>query len=356
MKTLKIMAVFLALSLLSASIREWSSLDQMRGPNRRWIWLRSRAVTAEPQHYDFVFVGSSKTLNGVKPEKLAEEIPGSRSLNVAHFKHGHDADYYAVERLLARHDVDRLVVEIPYFVATEPHDVTQHLVGMDELLGELRAVVLELSLVDWLTYSEALRERIERVSSYLARLAFSLPTHALVWTKSQITGVPYDQAGVNRGWDWTGGFDFNDKSLEQKEGFAEYWAKNWHPPTRLQAGEPRPGVLDHPEPGSRQDFYLKHLVALAKFHGTQLTFVQIPGLWRPAPSIDRYAYYRAHGDVLIPDLRLLYRIEYYADSHHFFQDGTDIFTSHLARLLLEGPQISPYHQIYKSVEASRVGR
>jgi len=114
-----------------------------------------------------------------------------------------------------------------------------------------------------------------------------------------------------------------------------------------------PGRLESPPVGSRQDLYLRSLKALTDANGTQLIFLQVPSLWRPPASLERYAYYRQFGPVLIPDLRVVYRLSHYADPSHLFGEGRRVFNRHLADLLREGPTASPYHRHYLEIEELR---
>jgi hypothetical protein len=101
-----------------------------------------------------------------------------------------------------------------------------------------------------------------------------------------------------------------------------------------------------PAPGSRQHRYLEYLREVTERHGARLGFLLVPNFRESLPSAERVAFYRRFGEVLIPDLEPLYRLENYADPLHFYGAGATLFTEEVARLLREGPSASPYFEVY----------
>ena len=344
MKTLLALSTTLALAIAALPLREWSGLDLQRAPVNRWLWIRSEIVKQPRRTIDYAFTGSSKMLSAIRPERISDRYPGRTAYNFAHFGWAHDADYFVARPLLERHDVGTLVIELPLSLPDEPHSETVHLIGHAELSGELCAAIQELSPADVLAYDAALKERISRISRYVATTLFSLPRHVVERIYAWGTGSSWEyQSSLGR-WEQHRGFAL---ALEYRttppEGFRKRQAEGG---SALPSRPPRDSARQ-PVPGPRSEFYLRRLQELANEHGTRLVFLHIPAWKKRLPNRAQHRFYSQFGDVIIPDLAKLQVPEYYVDPLHLDREGTNVFTDDVAQLLEEGSEGTTYNELYR---------
>lgn len=346
MKTIRASLLALLLAIFALPLRGWIGIDTQRAPVNRWLWLRSEIALAEPRHIDFAFVGSSRILSAARPSVVRALAPGAVAFNFAHFAWGHDADYFVAKTLLERHDVRTLIIEIPPTFPVVVHKQTRHLIGATELGDEFLAAIHELGARDVLGYSADFKERVSRITHFTAVSLFSFPRHVLEFAWARAGDEPWEFESSVGNWEENHGYAFSDAKIEPNPAFRSQQRSDPAPIPSTPAEDLGP-ELTHPVPGSRSDRYLTRLRNLAARSGTRLVFVIVP-TWRTAPpSRALYAYYRSFGEVLIPDLQTLHRVEYYLDSTHLYRAGADAFTAQVVTLLRANPAVWPYAVLYE---------
>jgi hypothetical protein len=336
------MIVLIVVSMAMLPLRTVFDLDTLRTPWPRWRWMRSWIVDSERRNIDHAFVGSSKTQTDIMPTELARLVPGTGAINAGHFQFGHDADYFIAEALLRLHDVDKLIIEIPEEWSDRPHGRVQHLMRVRDMPGEARLAWREHTLADILTYGPELKERLSRLATYGAVAWLSFPAHAIDRVVTTMTGGSWDGVVRRAELDRVGGYAGEER---QDEKFLEV-ARQAPMPRFLPPSEWVATGLGHPEPGSRDDWYLRRIHALAAKSGTELLFVYMPSWRLPLPAMETVAYYRALGDVLIPNVTMLNRIDQYLDTRHMTTTGARLYAQQLAKLLVHGANGSPYARFY----------
>jgi hypothetical protein len=342
LKVLRLMIVLVVVSMAVLPLRSVFDLDTLRTPWPRWRWMRSWIVDSERRAIDHAFVGSSKTQTDIMPSELERLIPGTLTINAGHFQFGHDADYFIAEALLRLHDVDKLIIEIPEEWSERPHGRIPYLMRVGDLPGETRLAWRELTPGDILSYGPELKARASRLATYGAAAWLSFPAHAIDRIVTAIRGGSWDAVVRRAELDRVGGYAGEDR---QDEEFLEV-ARRAPMPRFLPPTEWAATGLGRPEPGSRDDWYLRRIHVLAAKSGTDLLFVYMPSWKLPLPAIETVAYYRALGDVLIPNVTMLNQIEHYLDTRHMTTTGARLYARQLAKLLVHGANGSPYTRFY----------
>lgn len=78
-----------------------------------------------------------------------------------------------------------------------------------------------------------------------------------------------------------------------------------------------------------------------------LSFVYVPTFRKQyLPSQETFNYYNELGDVLLPNIERIFRLDYWRDKNHMFKEGSSQFTVKLIFLLKNGKKASPHYYLY----------
>lgn len=305
----------------------------------KWQWIQSKIYDEPRQTIDYVFVGSSRTWCAVRSRQLEEGLNLKRVWNFGRHWTGRDMDYVIIRALLERHDVRHLMIETIGQERFTPHMYARYVMSADDMWAEVWYHLNGLTWRDYLTYSDPLKQRLKHMAGYGTELSVRA---GRMWLSRVIYRLKYHrevQAEIAAN-DQTGGFYVNDAQLLPNPDFVEKF-KNFKPIYPIWKSR----VLLPPD--SFADFYLQRIASVSDQHGTDVNFVFISDYASVLPSGQMFRRLRQWGPVYIPNLADIYKMAYWRDQNHIYQQGAVVMTDLIQQLIKQGPLSSDSGKQYE---------
>ncbi|MBP9854474.1 MAG: hypothetical protein KBD53_06375 [Candidatus Omnitrophica bacterium] len=338
MKTLKIFILIAVFCLISIILSKWIKWDGLEVSDPKWVWIHSKIFNSPRQTVDYVFIGSSRTWCGVKAKQIENAFPGIKVWNFGRHWTGRDIDYLIIKDLLEHHDVKHIFVEIIGKETFSAHSYAKFIMPPDEAVQEARFLLKDLTLKDILTYSFNLKERMKHITNQMVELSLRF-YRTLCFSAWKNFLAKMDDTADLVSHDATGGFYVDDAQLTQNPELAEQFGR-FQPFYPVGKG---PYLL--PE-GTFPDYYLNKIHKICQLHHTELSFVFISGYVSVLPNDQMFHYFHRWGELYIPTLRNIYKMEYWRDKNHVYQKGAEVFTDEIISLLKNGVESSEDYRQY----------
>lgn len=339
MKTFKVMFGIIGLCALSLIWVTISGSIRLDMKDAKWQWIQSKIYDTPRQTIDYVFVGSSRTWCAVRSQQLEDGLNVDQVWNFGRHWTGRDMDYVIIRALLQRHDVKQLMIETIGQEKYTPHIYAKYVMLPDDMWSEAWYHLNGLTWRDILGYSDPLKQRLKHVFGYVAELsvrAFRIPWVRWIYRLSSDAELE-SEIKAN---DQTGGFYVNDQHLNQRVDFKEKFAnfQPMYPVWKSKVLLPR---------DSFADFYLQRIAETSQAHGTQVNFVFISDYASVLLSDQMFRRLREFGPVYVPNLADIYRMEYWRDQNHLYQNGAVEMTRQMEVLIRNGPLSSQSGKQYE---------
>lgn len=338
MKTLKIFILIFGLSLISIitiQIRDIKGLDIS---DQKWKWIYSKIYHTPRQDIDYVFIGSSRTWCAVKSNQIEKALGVKKVWNFGRHWIGRDIDYFIIKSLLRRHNVKNIMVEIIGQENFFPHQYTQYIISPDEVLNEIQFHFSKIGVKDIFFYNSNFKERIKHLTNYVTEISIRLYRKPLSYVLSHFD-QKIGEDSQRAVYDKNGGFYVFDQTVKQNPIFYSQF-RNFQPTYPVWKG---PFVIPM---GTYPDYYISKIKQESEQDQTNLSFVFISDFAAVLPHDQMFHYFNRLGDVYIPTLRNVYKLEYWRDKNHVFQEGSVAMTSEIIFLIQNGVESSEDYQQY----------
>ena len=68
------------------------------------------------------------------------------------------------------------------------------------------------------------------------------------------------------------------------------------------------------------------------------------------PAQETFNYYKELGEVLLPNIDGIFKLDYWRDKNHMFKEGSSKFTEEVILLLKKGGGASPHYYLYEVID------
>jgi len=336
-KALKSIIFICLLSLISIGVLNFDAF-KFCVEDRKWQWIRKKIFNSERESIDIAIVGSSYSWCAIRPSTITKGLDGLNAFNFGRNWHGRDVDYFIIKYLVKKHKVNRILLEFRDIENQEPHQYTKYLIGPKDAVSEICFNLRVLSYTDVITYSQ----KFKRTITYTVELLGNLSVRPLLQSATTLLGN--SESGEIDGIESGQGFYVHGDTHGQEKSFAKMYRNKEAQEITLEKSKcNRNNYLV----GSRSDYYLKKIKSICEINDTRLSFVYVPTFIKAyLPAREKVAYYKTLGEVLLPNVKGLFKVCYWRDKNHMFKEGSSKFTKELIFLMKYGPAASPYFQLY----------
>lgn len=322
MNTLKIFLTVVVLALSSLVMSEAMPSLQFNVLESKWDWIRSRIYAQDAQPIDTVIIGSSGIWTAMDPELFVAtgEYNRRQVLSFARNWVGRDVDYVIARHALEKRNVKNIYVEFAPDEVIGHHSYMKYVASMDDVLAEMAFYINPGPKGDQTDL--LFKFKLRSIVHMLADMGIRVPRVML----GQVIKMYQNQWGEReqrmQAYYQKMGYYFPHIAAQQDPEFLSHYQNvAVHLPIQQSVGYAIQGTLP--------DFYLQRLSRLARQHEAQLYFVYMPTYLSMYPSPQALDYFSRMGQVVVPSLERLYKIEYWRDARHLTPAGARLFTGDL---------------------------
>jgi hypothetical protein len=261
------------------------------------IWIYDR-IHSHPKPIDLVFLGSSRTLNGINDQLISSQWGDREAVNLAYCRFGRNLTFVLLKEVLAERKIETLVVEVRETEDRYSHPVFPFMASTKDVL--LPNPVFNKQVVSDMWVHLAYKVELLQDQLYRQESAVVLQTEAYGFAS------PADTA---------------DPALLEE--------------ARQRRLQPKVPISDT-EYNFHMQFprrYLQKVGELCKANNIRLVFLYLPAYGDPRRLPTEYNSYLQYGQVLLPPDTVLVPPAHWCDENHLNQTGAAALSNWLAMVL-----------------------
>lgn len=263
-----------------------------------------KRIYSKAHTIDYLFIGSSKTMNGINDDLIEDTINNGKSgklrlYNAGYCRFGRNLDYLFLKEFASRHKLKKVFLEVRSNESTTSHPIFPYLASSSEILDGINAVNGKI-------FKEIYNHELMAIDYLRFKAGFEIPENNSETMK------------------WHG-YNNIERIMNEKElrdaGLNEI--------NKAEKNKINKDALEF----KYSNYYLNRIISFCKEKNIELSFIYLPsfGGEKVAPAF--LEEYNKEGKVIFGPDSIYKNVTYWKDAAHFNTAGATAYSNFLAKEL-----------------------
>lgn len=329
MNVLKVFIYVIALLMISMGLTPLLPSKDFGISDPKWEWI-NHAIYNDHQDIDYAIIGSSRIWCAINPLLLSEELHGENVVNYGRNWLGREMDVIILERLIENHKVHNVIIEVGEMEGLKnferDHDYYKYVIQPGEMVREFDIWRDSLKNNSKVVIRPSVKYVIKKFLGYVSEYALRFPRVKI--QQLLVDRFRYDEDSQYRYFESHRGF-INNKLYPMDRSFLNQYSQ-YQSLKRLSVQQ------DPSKVSLRYYRFMERIQNVCRQNNIKIYYAYTPKYRANLLSPRISNYLSDSGELLVPDLLNLYSINYWRNKTHLNEDGSNLYTKDIARLLTQG--------------------